>query len=37
MLWIFANMSKDIGKDIIKNLSGKYSPGMLVLCQKGFF
>ena len=28
------NMSKNIGKNIIKKLSSKYSPGMLVMCQK---
>ena len=28
------NISKNIGKNIIKKLSSKYSPGMLVMCQK---
>ena len=42
--WIFAkgygflsfakNIGKNIGKIISKSLSGKYSPGMLVMCQK---
>ena len=27
-------MSKNIGKNIIKKLSSKFSPGMLVMCQK---
>ena len=29
-------MGKNIGKNIIKSLSGKYNPGMLVMRQKRF-
>ena len=29
-------MGKSIGKNIRKNLSGKYSPGMLAMRQKHF-
>ena len=33
--WSFAkNMVKNIGKSISKNLSGKYSPGMLAMRQR---
>ena len=28
------NMGKNIGKNIRKNFSGKYSPGVLAMCQK---
>ena len=28
------NMDKNNGKNISKSLSGKYSPGMLAMCQK---
>ena len=28
------NMGKKIGRNISKNLSGKYGPGMLATCQK---
>ena len=33
-LFFAKNMSKNIGKDISKILSGKYSPGMLAMRQK---
>ena len=33
-LYFAKNMGKTIGKKISKNLSDKYSPDMLALCQK---
>ena len=30
----FLSFAKNIGKIISKSLRGKYSPGMLVMCQK---
>ena len=33
-LYFAKNIGDSIGKNVSKNLSGKYSPGMLAMCQK---